>query len=128
MGNHIKTRPRATQAHGKVADGRQAPALRRGSGQASCRRESRRLEALSTLLRVARQDRSRWRLIDATADVVTRAEEILLRVQIRTLDAIHLASLQCFEAVSGVAVPLVTADTRQHAAAAAIGLQVVWVQ
>ena len=122
MGNHIKTRPRATQAHGKVADGRQAPALRRGSGQASCRRESRRLEALSTLLRVARQDRSRWRLIDATADVVTRAEEILLRVQIRTLDAIHLAAAQM---IAPELDAVVTYDRRLADGALLLGFNVV---
>jgi hypothetical protein len=45
----------------------------------------------------------------------------------RTLDAIHVASLVTFQAVSELRIPFVTGDDQQREAAAHIGLDVVWV-
>lgn len=56
--------------------------------------------------------------------IVQRAQELLfaleLRVPIRTLDALHLAT-----AASGVAVPVFTADRRMAEAAKLLGLAVI---
>jgi len=46
---------------------------------------------------------------------------------LRSLDAIHLASLLTFQTASATRIPFVTGDDRQRQAAAQIGLDVVWV-
>lgn len=37
-------------------------------------------------------DRRRWELVELTAPIVARAEEVVERTQLRTLDALHVAS------------------------------------
>jgi predicted nucleic acid-binding protein len=70
-------------------------------------------------------DRGFWALIDVSSDVLARAETLIATHSLRALDAIHVASAQLFAA--RIAVPelvFVSADARQTAAAAAIGMTV----
>jgi hypothetical protein len=70
-------------------------------------------------------ERTRWELAET---VLTRAEEIVQGVvTMRSLDAIHLASLLTFQAASATRIPCVTGDDRQRQAAARTGQDVVWV-
>jgi uncharacterized protein len=102
------------------------------------------LEALSTFARrrtagelsessfsaiVARisTDRRQWELIELTAPILAQAEQVLQRTQLRTLDALHLASALVFQDRSSAALPFVTADERQRQAAQQMGLRVIWV-
>jgi hypothetical protein len=60
--------------------------------------------------------------------VLNRAAEIVQGdVAIRTLDAIHVASLVTFQTASGSEIPLITGDGRQRDAATHLGLNVIWV-
>ncbi len=81
----------------------------------------------ATLSRV-QSDRVRWELVEVGAPVLNRAEEIVQgTVTIRTLDAIHVASLITFQSAAGIRVPFVTGDGRQRDAAEQMKLDVVWV-
>ena len=78
------------------------------------------------IARVA-SDRRRWELVELTAPILARAEEVLGRTHIRTLDALHVASALAFEERFRRVLPFVTADERQKQAAQQMGLQVIWV-
>lgn len=94
------------------------------------RRKSRRelrADAIPGILARVRHDRAYWKLVDVGAPVLSQAEEIIQNVQMRALDAIHIASLLAFQAASGIRVPFVTGDGRQRDAADQMGLDVVWI-
>ena len=68
-------------------------------------------------------DREFWAFVEITSEVLRTAEILVANHPLRTLDAIHVASAQLF-AVRMTASKLlfVSADTRQSAVAASIGL------
>jgi hypothetical protein len=69
-----------------------------------------------------------WGVDRAGPDGVEPAEEIVQGiVPMRSLDAIHVAFLVTFQAVSGTRIPFVTGNDRQREAATYIGLDVVWI-
>jgi predicted nucleic acid-binding protein len=81
----------------------------------------------ATLSRI-QSERVQWELVEVGEPVLNRAQEIVQgNVPVRTLDAIHIASLVTFEAAAGVRVPFITADGRQRDAAKQMKLDVVWV-
>jgi len=81
----------------------------------------------ATLSRV-HSERTRWELVELGRTVLSRAEEIVQGIgPMRSLDAIHVASLVTFQAESGTRIPFVTGDDRQRQAVAQMGLDVVWV-
>jgi hypothetical protein len=74
------------------------------------------------LKRVA-TERGFWALIDVSRDVLAAAETLVATHPLRALDAIHVASAQLF--AGRIAMPdlvFVSADARQTAAAAAVGI------
>jgi len=74
------------------------------------------------LTRVA-TDREFWALIGVGKDVLDAAETLVTAHPLRTLDAIHVASAQLFATRMGTpALVFVSADARQTAAAAAVGM------
>ena len=74
-----------------------------------------------------REDRAYWDLIEVSSMVLGRAEELVRREALRTLDAVHVASALTFEMAHGVRLPFVTADARQRDAAGRLALAIVWV-
>lgn len=97
---------------------------------AFCRRRAARelseRDFAAILGRLAR-DRSYWELVEVSAQILDRAEELLQRTSLRTLDAVHLASVMTVRAVSGISLPLVTSDTQQREVARQLALDVVWI-
>jgi predicted nucleic acid-binding protein len=82
---------------------------------------------LATLNRI-RGDRVRWELVEIGEQVLSRAEEIVQRtLPIRTLDALHVASLITFQAIAAIRVPFITGDRRQRDVAEQMKMEVVWV-
>ncbi len=68
-------------------------------------------------------DREFWASVEITSEVLQTAEILVANHQLRTLDAIHLASAQRFAArMTALELTFVSADTRQRAVAASIGL------
>lgn len=78
-------------------------------------------------LRYATDDRPRWDLVAPEDDVLRRAERLVRRIAVRTLDAVHVASAVLVMEATGASLPFVTADARQREAAEAAGLRVIWV-
>ena len=72
-------------------------------------------------------DRAYWELVEVSALVLKEAEEVILQTGLRTLDAIHLASMLTFQNASGLQIPFITGDSKQQEAAAHVGLDAVWV-
>jgi len=72
-------------------------------------------------------DRRKWQLVELHAPILARAEEVVERTQVRTLDALHVESALAFQEHSREVLPFVTADERQRRAARQMGLQVIWV-
>ena len=82
---------------------------------------------VATLSRI-QTERVQWALVEVGEPVLNRAEEIVQgNVPVRTLDAIHIASLVTFETAAGIRVPFITADSKQRDAAEQMKLDVVWV-
>lgn len=77
--------------------------------------------------RAARADQRRWLLVDVSAPVLRRAEELVRGAPVRTLDAIHVGSCLEYQSATRAAVSFITADARQRRAAEIARLEVVWV-
>jgi hypothetical protein len=73
-------------------------------------------------------DRERWDLVEVSAAVLTRGEQIVRDTPLRTLDALHVASALVLREAAGLRLRFITADVRQRRAAEAAGLEVVWVE
>jgi uncharacterized protein len=78
---------------------------------------------LPAILKRIAGDRPYWTLVEVGTDVLTGAETLVGAHQIRTLDAIHVASARLFAArVSISGLTFVSADKRQMETAVAVGL------
>jgi uncharacterized protein len=74
------------------------------------------------LKRVA-ADREFWALVEVTGEVLQAAERLVAAHPLRTLDAIHVASAELFaDRLASSELTFVSADARQTAVAAAIGM------
>ena len=85
-------------------------------------------EDFSATLGRIQSERTRWELVELGAAVLSRAEEIVQgTLPIRSLDALHVASLTTFQDAAGMRIPFATADARQRNVAALLGLNVIWI-
>lgn len=75
-----------------------------------------------------RKDRDYWELVEAGESVLLQAEELVQQANMRTLDAIHLASAMIFKSESRLTIPFITGDTKQRDAAHLLGFTVIWVE
>jgi predicted nucleic acid-binding protein len=68
-------------------------------------------------------DREYWALVEVTSEVLQGAEKLVAEHPLRTLDAIHVASAELFaDRLATSEFMFVSADARQTAVAAAIGM------
>ncbi len=74
------------------------------------------------------KDRAYWELVEAGEHVLRQAEDLVQKTDVRTLDALHLASAVLFQSETGLSIPFITSDARQCDAAHAIGLTIIWVE
>ncbi len=72
-------------------------------------------------------DHAFWELVEVSALVLKKADEVILKTELRTLDAIHLASILTFQAASGIQIPIITGDSKQREAAVHLRLDTIWV-
>ena len=75
-----------------------------------------------------RKDRSYWELVEVSESVLNQAEELAQKTGLRTLNALHLASVLTFQAASGLTIPFITADVRQRKAAETLAINMIWVK
>lgn len=71
-----------------------------------------------------RADTERWELVEINQLVLDRVAEVMQLTNVRTLDALHIASALVFQTFSGRAIRFITADTRQREAARSMALSV----
>lgn len=74
-----------------------------------------------------RQDRAYWELVEVSPQVLAHTEELVRTMDLRALDAIHVASVITVQAASSIRIPLVTADAQQRKAAELLRISVLWV-
>jgi predicted nucleic acid-binding protein len=80
---------------------------------------------LPEILKRVTTDRAYWTLVEIGNDVLAAAEALVSTHPLRTLDAIHVASAQLFAArTTASELIFVSADVRQTAAAAAVGMTI----
>jgi predicted nucleic acid-binding protein len=73
------------------------------------------------------KDRAYWEPVEVGVDVLQRVEGLVQKTDIRTLDALHVASAMIFQGASGLMIPFITSDAKQRDAAHAMALTVIWV-
>jgi predicted nucleic acid-binding protein len=78
----------------------------------------------SIISRVA-QDRSYWQLVEVVPQLLSKAEELVKTDNVRTLDAIHIASAIIIQESFSTPLPFISADERQLAAAQNCKLSVI---
>ena len=78
----------------------------------------------SIISRVA-NDRSYWQLVEMVPQVLSKAEELIKTENVRTLDAIHIASAIIIQESFPTPLPFISADERQLAAAQDCELSVI---
>jgi predicted nucleic acid-binding protein len=83
--------------------------------------------ALKRAVELYEQERAKLTIVELTAPIVGRAEDVIRRVPARTADALHLASALFFGEAVGGSVPFSTADARQRRSAESLGMNVIWV-
>ncbi len=81
---------------------------------------------LQAILGQFQKDRAYWDLVEVTPEVLANAEDLVRRTPLRTLDAIHVASVLTIERAAGFRFAFVTADAAQREAAAGLLLELVW--
>jgi predicted nucleic acid-binding protein len=75
-----------------------------------------------------RKHRRQFTYVEVTADILAAAEQHATDLNVRALDAIHLASVARIVARFPKRLPFITADAAQRDAAIRLGLQVLWVE
>ena len=70
-------------------------------------------------------DRLYWQLVEVVPQVLSKAEELVKAENVRTLDAIHLASAMIIQDSFPTPLPFISADERQLAAAQNCKLSVI---
>jgi uncharacterized protein len=78
----------------------------------------------SIISRVA-GDRSYWQLVEVVPQVLSKAEELVVSENVRTRDAIHIASAMIIQESFPTRLPFISADERQLAAAQKCKLTVI---
>ena len=79
----------------------------------------------TAILTRVKQDRDFWQLVEPVPQVLTKAEDLVVAYNVRTLDAIHLASAVDIQFAIGIPLPFITADERQLAAARECELETI---
>lgn len=74
------------------------------------------------------KDRAYWELVEVGPIVLGQAEDLVQKTGLRTLDALHVASVLAFQAASSLTIPFVTADIKQREGAESLALNVIWVE
>lgn len=75
-----------------------------------------------------RKDRSYCELVEIGEIVLNQAEDLAQKTGLRTLDALHVASVLTFQIASGLSIPFITADARQRKAAEVLEMNLIWVE
>jgi len=84
-------------------------------------------KSYSTIVERFQQHRNKWRCVELMPAALEAAEEYVSRFDIRAPDAIHVACATISRGRFPRDLSFITADARQRAVAAILGLDVIWV-
>lgn len=73
------------------------------------------------------KDRDYWELVEVGEPVLLQANELVQQTNVRTLDAIRLASVMISQSESRLTIPFITGERTQREAAHRLGFTVIWV-
>ena len=85
-------------------------------------------KALKATLKRIQMERAKWDLVTISADVLSAAERLTVDLNIRSLDAIHLACGMACQSRLRHSLPFITASSRQRDAANELGLETISVE
>jgi predicted nucleic acid-binding protein len=83
------------------------------------------MKAFHATVRRIQMERDKWDLVMISTDVLNNAERLTVDLNIRSLDAIHLACGLACQSRLRHSVPFITADARQRDAASELGLEII---
>src|SRR5262245_48414653 len=78
-------------------------------------------KAFHALLKRIQAEREKWDLVGISAEILASAERLTVDLNVRSLDAIHLACASACQSRLNRALPFVTADVRQRDGARTLG-------
>ena len=84
--------------------------------------------AFQATLKRIQTDRERWDLVAISTEILQSAERLTIDVNIRSLDALHLACALACQSRLKHRLPFVTADLRQGDAARNLGLEIISIE
>ena len=82
-------------------------------------------KAFQAALKRIQSEREKWDLVAISADILQSAERLTIDLNVRSLDAIHLACAIACQSRLKRSLPFVTADIRQRDAAEKHGLEII---
>ena len=85
-------------------------------------------KAFQAALKRIQTEREKWDLVAISAEILQSAERLTTDLNIRSLDAIHLACALACQSRLRRPLPLVTADIRQRDAGQKLGLEIISIE
>jgi predicted nucleic acid-binding protein len=85
-------------------------------------------KALHAALKRIQTERQKWDLVAISTEILDSAERLTVDLNVRSLDAIHLACAVACQSRLSRALPFVTADVRQRDAARTLALETVSIE
>jgi predicted nucleic acid-binding protein len=85
-------------------------------------------KAFQSIIRKIEADRVRWETVAVSADILAKSEDLVRDYDVRSLDAIHLASASLIYERIGRKLLFATADRKQFEAARQLNLNVTLVE
>ena len=82
-------------------------------------------KAFKATLKRIQTEREKWDLVAISSEILQSAEHITIDLNIRSLDAIHLACAFACQSRLKHSIPFVTADARQREAAQKLNLETI---
>ena len=86
------------------------------------------VRAFHAALKRIQTEREKWDLVAISAEILNSAERLTVNLNVRSLDAIHLACAFACQSRLSRTLPFVTADVRQREGARALGLDTVSIE
>jgi predicted nucleic acid-binding protein len=85
-------------------------------------------KAFHAALKRIQAEREKWDLVAISTEILDSAERLTVDLNVRSLDAIHLACAFACQSRLNRTLPFVTADLRQQEGARTLGLDIVSIE
>jgi len=85
-------------------------------------------KAFHAALKRIQTDREKWDLVTISVEILDTAERLAVDLNVRSLDAMHLACASACQSHLNRTIPFVTADIRQRDGALSLGLEAISIE